>query len=130
MIAIVGMMLFCALLYRFVVYAVPAYFGFAAGFWALNHGVGFGCVVIGLIAGITTFLAGRFALTSSSRTMRCLIIAIFTLPAALAGYSSILELSASGIPSTIWQQAVAITGGMVAAVAVFARLVSPDNKSR
>lgn len=122
---LVGLGLFCVLLWNFAVYAVPAFVGFAAGFWALNHGAGIGCVVVGLVAGVATFVAGRFALMSSNAAVRWLVLAIFTLPATYAGYSMVLELSAMGVPSMIWQHVFAIVGAAAVGATTFARLTAP-----
>jgi hypothetical protein len=122
---LVGLGLFCVLLWNFAVYAVPAFVAFGVGFWALNHGAGIGCVVVGLVAGVATFVAGRFALMSPNAALRWLVIAIFTLPAAFAGYSMVLELSEMGVPSTIWRHVFAIVGAVAVGATTFARLTAP-----
>jgi hypothetical protein len=128
---LVGLGLFCVLLWNFAVYAVPAFVGFAVGFWALDHGAGIGCVLVGLVAGVATCIAGRFALTSPNAVIRWLVIAIFTLPAAYAGYSMVLELSAMGVPSTIWRHVFAGFGAVAVGVTTFARLTAPfDERTR
>lgn len=122
---LVGVGLFCVLLWNFAVYTVPAFVGFAVGFWALNHGAGIGCVLVGLVAGVATFIAGRLALMSPNVALRWLVIAIFTLPAAYAGYGMVLELSAMGVPSTIWRHVFAVIGAAAVGATTFARLTAP-----
>lgn len=123
-----GLGLFCVLLWNFAVFAVPAFIGFTAGFWALNHGAGIGCFLVGLVAGVATFCAGRLALMSPNAAVRWLVIAIFTLPAAYAGYCMVLELSAPGVSSAIWRHMFAFFGAVAVGATTFARLTAPLEK--
>lgn len=122
---LVGLGLFCVLLWNFAVYAVPAFVGFSAGFWALNHGAGIGCVVVGLVAGVAIFLIGRIALMNSNPAIRWTVIALFALPAAYAGYNIVLQLSEMGIPSPIWRQVCAAIGGLAVGGTTLTRLIEP-----
>ena len=122
---LLGLGLFLVLLWNFAIFALPTFVGFSAGWWALNHGAGIGCVVVGLVAGGAVFLAGRIALMSRSATLRLLVLALFTLPAAYTGYNIVLQLSGAGIPSNIWRQIFAITGGLAVGCTTWVRLTAP-----
>lgn len=126
-----GLGLFLVLLWNFTVYALPAYIGFSAGWWALNHGAGIGCIAVGAIAGVVVFLAGRSALASKNAFLRWLVIAVFVIPAIWAGYAMVLDLSASGIvPSSIWRHILAVAGAIAVSAAAVMRLVhSPRGRS-
>lgn len=123
---LVGLGLFLVLLWNFTVYALPAFVGFSAGWWALNHGAGIGCVVVGLMAGVTTLLAGRLAMTSRSTAVRWLVAALFVIPAAYAGYHIVLQFIASEVPSPVFRQVCALLTGSAVAVTTFARLAAPE----
>ncbi len=122
---LLGLGLFVVLLWNFAIFALPAFVGFSAGWWALNHGAGIGCVVVGLVAGGAVFLAGRIALTSRSATLRLLVIALFTLPAAYTGYNIVLQLSEIGVPSTIWRHVFAVIGALAVGGTTIMRLPTP-----
>ncbi|MDE2111779.1 MAG: hypothetical protein KGJ79_11610 [Alphaproteobacteria bacterium] len=119
-----GLGLFLVLLWNFAVYALPAYIGFSAGWWALNHGAGIGCIAVGAIAGVAVFLAGRVALASRNGFLRWLVIAVFVIPAAWAGYAMVLDLSASGmVPSSVWRHILAAAGAVAVGATTMAQLV-------
>lgn len=118
--------MFCVLLFNFAVYAVPAFVGLSAFFWAISAGAGIGSIVVGLLAGVAVFLLAQFALASQRVWLRWLVIAVFVIPAAYTGYSMVLELSGLGIiPSPIWRQIVAFLAGIAVAMSAFARLAAP-----
>jgi len=122
---LLGLGLFVVLLWNFAIYALPAFVGFSTGWWALNHGAGIGCVVVGLVAGVAVFLAGRVALMSPSGAVRLLVIALFTLPAVYTGYNIVLQLSEVGIQSPIWRHVFAVVGGTIVGCTAFIRLKTP-----
>jgi hypothetical protein len=118
-----GMALFCVLLWNFAVYALPAFVGFTVGFWALNHNAGIGCIAIGLIAGIATLLAARVAFRSTNVALRWLVVALFVVPAAWAGYSVVIALADTGlVVSHTWRILFAIVGAFAVGVTAYARL--------
>jgi hypothetical protein len=119
-----GAGLFLVLLWNFAIYVLPAFVGFSTGWWALNHGAGVGCVLVGLVAGIVTFLAGRAALKSGNVPLFWLAISLFTLLAAYAFYNIVLQVSEAGVPSTVWRHIFAVVGATLLAGATFKRLVA------
>jgi hypothetical protein len=118
-----------ALLYRFAIYALPAFIGFAAGSWAMGSGSGviggfaFGAVVAGAI-----FALGQvFYATARSAPLRALILLAFALPAAYAGYSMVLQLAGLGITSTIWRETFAVFAAVIVAGNTVVRLFGQSN---
>ncbi len=123
MLTVLGLGVLCVLIFRLAVYALPAFIGFAAMFWAIGAGAGIGSVAIGLVAGIGMFIAGQAAFSSSRSPMiRWAVALIFAGPAAYAGYSLVLQLSSIGNPSLLWQHAFAIAGAAVIGVTALIRL--------
>ena len=122
--AAIGM--FCVLLFNFAVYVVPAFVGLSAFFWAVHSGAGVGSAIVGFGAGGFVFALGQFALASRYAALRWLVILVFTLPAAYAGYSIIMELSELGIiPSPLWQHVFAVIAGVAVACTTITRLLGP-----
>ncbi len=124
-ILLIGLGLLCVLLYNIAVFAMPVFVGAWAGIWAFNSGAGIGCVLVGLVAGGAVFLLGQLALTSSNPVLRWIIIALFVLPAVVAGYGIVMQLSEIGIPSLLWRHVFAIVGGIVVGCSALARLTAP-----
>lgn len=119
----------CALLYYSAVFALPVFIGLSVTFWALNAGAGIASVVIGFAAGVIIFVAGQFALLRSrSLAARWLIAFLFVLPAAIAGYSLVFQLSEFGIPSLVWRHILAIAGAVVIGLAAIAQLGKVSGK--
>lgn len=88
-----GLGTICALLWYCAVYALPVFAGFWAGWWALNHGAGLGGVVVGLIAGVALWLAGRISVTRGNPLLRLVGLALFVIPAASAGFWIVYDLA-------------------------------------
>ena len=104
----------CALLYYCAVYALPVFIGLSAAFWAMNSGAGMGSIVIGFCAGLLIFVVGQIAVSGSrSLVLRWTVASLFAGPAAIAGYSIVLQLSTFGIPSVIWQHVFALIGASI-----------------
>ena len=126
---ILGLGAFCALLYNFAVYALPAFVGFSVGFWATRSGAGIGSIVVGFAAALIVFLASQVAFAKSrSVPLRWLLVLLFAAPAAWAGYSVVLQLSELGVPSPAWRQIFAVIGAAVIGYTAVVRLVAPQAK--
>jgi hypothetical protein len=120
---VLGLGMLCVLIFRLAVYALPAFVGLSAMFWAIGAGAEIASVAIGLIAGIGMFIAGQATFSiSSAPWVRWMVAMIFAGPAAYAGYSLILQLSSIGNPSPLWQHAFAIAGAAVIGVTALIRL--------
>lgn len=119
----------CALLYYCAVFALPVFIGLSVVFWALNAGAGVASVVIGFAAGVIVFVVGQFAiLRSRSLAVRWMIALLFVLPAAIAGYSLVLQLSELGVPSNAWRHTFAFIGAVLIGFAAFTQLGKSPNE--
>lgn len=128
---LLGLGLLLVLLWNFAVFALPVFVGFSAGWWSLNHGAGIGCIAVGLVAGVAVFVVGHAALMSTNPLLRWLVIALFVIPAAWAGYGIVLELAGTGaVPSQIWRHVFAIAGAIAVAGATATRLIGPIVQNR
>jgi hypothetical protein len=121
--------MFCVLIYYVAVYALPFAVGLQAMLWAINTGSGaIGGIVVGLIIGAMVFAIGQLVFASSrSLVIRWLIILLFAIPAAIAGYSMVQQFSeALGlVPSPVWQQVFAVIAALAVGGTVIARLSAP-----
>jgi hypothetical protein len=73
-----------------------------------------GALLVGIIAGALTLAIGQvaFALTRP-KALRAVIAALFAIPAAIAGYHTVLGISQIGVPSLFWRDVFAWTGAIV-----------------
>lgn len=118
-----GLGAICALLYYCAVFALPVFVGLSAAFWAMSLGAGAGSVVIGFVVGLVMFIIGQIAFRfTRSVVPRWTIALLFAGPAAIAGYETVLELSALGMPSGIWQHIFALISAGIIGGAAIARL--------
>lgn len=123
---LLGLGLFLTLIWSFAIYALPAFVGISAGWWALNHEAGMGAIVVGLAVGMAVFVAGRLGLRSANASVRLVVLALFVFPAAWAGYAVVQELSQIGIiASPVWQQVFGVIGAILVAITTFRRLAEP-----
>jgi hypothetical protein len=124
-----GLSAACALLYRCAVFALPVFIGFSIAFWAMNAGAGLGSVAVGFAAGVIAFLIGQLAFSRSrSLAMRWTIILLFAVPAAITGYSLVLQLSRLGVPSAAWRHALAIIGAVIVGFTAIAQLAKSSGE--
>ena len=119
-----GIGLFCWLVFTLAVYALPFFVGLTAGMAAFHSGAGpLGGFVCGIAAGALTFVLGQVAFaTVRLWILRVLIAAAFAIPAAIAGYHTVLGLSQIGIPSLIWRQGFAWIGATLIGGTAWARM--------
>jgi len=92
--------------------------------WAYGTGAGvLGALAIGLLAGVTTVVAGQILFGAIRSTVLRLGLALaFATPAAIAGYHAILGISAIGVPSETWRQVFAVIGASIVGFTAAARL--------
>jgi hypothetical protein len=121
-IAVIGATLFCVLVYRFALYAVPTYLGFASAFWAFDHGAGAGGLVVGIGVAFVTFTLTRHIAENGHPISRKVVITLFALPAAYAGFEIVEQLSAFAVPSPVWRAALALLGGIAIGIASAAKI--------
>ncbi len=127
-----GIGFLCWLLFAVAIYALPC----AVGFWVflatIHTGAGpIGAVAVGLITGAFTFAAGQLALASTRNPLtRALIALVFTIPAAIAGYSVAAGLAGIGISSHAWDVAFGVLGGVMASGTAWVRLAGTPPLAR
>lgn len=122
---VIGLGAFCLLLFNFTVYALPAMIGLWTGYWTFTSGAGIiGGVLVGLTVGGVTFGIGRGALAMSRPPLfRFLIIALFTMPAALVGYGMMQEIWQITLPESAWQYVFGVAAGSVTACSAALKLL-------
>ena len=123
----IGFGFFCWLLFTLTIYALPFVIGMTVGLFALHAGsaplAAFG---VGLAAAVFVLLIGR-AIFSNIRTpiLRVPIALMFALPAALAGYHTIIGFSGLTTTSDFWRQVFAIISAAVIGITAWTRLAVP-----
>jgi hypothetical protein len=128
-----GIGLFCWLIFTLAVYAVPFFVGLTAGSAAFHGGAGvLGALFVGIVAGALTLAIGQIAFVDTRPPiLRAAIAGAFAVPAAVAGYHTVLGLSQIGVPSLIWCEvfawigAIFIGGTARARIAPLAEPLSP-----
>jgi len=121
---IVGLGMFCWLLFSLASNALPFFVGTTAGIYSLHAGAGpFGAFVVGLIAGGFALGAGRYTFAVvRAPIVRLVIGLLFAVPAACAGYEVTFSLAHLGIPSEWWCKAFAVFGAITVGGAAWARV--------
>jgi hypothetical protein len=114
----------CWLLFALAVHALPSFAGIAAGLATYHSGSGpIAAIIVGVIAGSITLIAGRIAFTTlRSPLIRAAIALLFAMPAAVAGYHAALGLAHIGISADGWRQAIAVMGAIVVAATAWLRM--------
>ena len=121
---VVGLGLFCWLLFTLAVYAPPFFVGLTAGLAAFHSGAGvIGALIVGVLAGGATLVIGQIAFaTVRTPLIRVLIGLLYAVPAGIAGYHASLGLAEIGVPSENWREAFAIVGAVLVGATAFARM--------
>jgi hypothetical protein len=121
---LVGLGIFCWLLFTLAVYALPFFVGATTGVFAYHSGAGpLGAIAVGLLAGGTTLAAAQivFALVRAP-FLRIAVALLFAAPAALAGFFSTHGLAALTTSSQTWQNIFAVIGAAVIGATAWLRL--------
>jgi hypothetical protein len=100
-----GIGLFCWLIFTLAVYALPFVVGLSAGMAAFHSGAGVpGALLVGVVTGALTLGIGQVAFAFVRPiALRAVIATAFAVPAAIAGYHTVLGLSQIGVPSLLWR---------------------------
>jgi hypothetical protein len=116
--------LFCWLILKLAVYAVPFFVGLTLGIAALHSGSGaLGAVFAGVAAAVLTLGLGQIAFAMSrSLVSRVVIAAVFVVPACMAGHQVTSGLSEIVVPSALWREVFACIGAISAGGAALARI--------
>jgi hypothetical protein len=124
---IVGLGIFCRLLFTFAIHAFPFFVGTTAGIYSLQAGTGpFGALVIGFVAGGFTLVVGRDVLSvARAPVVRVATGLLFAVPAARAGYDATFSLAHTGVPSEWCREALAVFGAITVGGTAWARVSIP-----
>jgi uncharacterized membrane protein len=122
--ALAAVIFACWLLYTLATLALPVFAAMTLGMWAHAEGSGvMAAIAIGLVGGILTLIAGQilFALIRSP-LWRSAIGLLFAVPAAIAGYHAVHGITAMGVDSEAWRQALGIVGALFIGAAAWLRI--------
>src|SRR5258708_18725762 len=125
---LVGLGIFCWLLFTLAVYALPFFVGATTGVFAYHSGAGpLGAIAVGLLAGGTTLATAQtvFALVRAPFLRIAVALLFAAAPAALAGFFSTHGLAALTTSSQTWQNICAVIGATVIGVTAWLRLPPP-----
>lgn len=114
------------LMFKLATYALPFAVGIWSGFWLLHHDNGFLISIVGgfslaifvLALGQILFFAAR------SSAVRLVLIAVFALPAGIAGYNLIYSFGRLAADPGISLTVLSATGGLFIAIAASRQLAA------
>ncbi len=121
--SLLGVGLFCSLLFKLSTYALPATAGLTSGFAAAHAGApGLAALAVGVFVALATLALGWFAVAvTRSTALKAAIALTFAAPAALAGYHVAVGLGGIGLPQGLWIQALGLLGAAAAGVTAWLR---------
>jgi hypothetical protein len=121
---LVGLGVFCWLLFTLAVYALPFFVAVTAGLFAYHSGAGsLGAIALALLTGGATLAAAQIAVTLvRAPFLRFVLAVLFAGPAAVAGFYATHGLVAFTTPSQVWQNIFAVVGAMVVGATAWLRL--------
>ena len=123
LLVLLGIGLFCWLLFTLAAFVLPFVIGLMVGIWAFHTGAGIlGGTIIGLVTGGATFGLGQLALVFVPWAwLRLLIILVYVAPAAVAGYSVTHGIAQLAMPSATWQAVFSVVGAVAVSFTAFVR---------
>jgi hypothetical protein len=119
-----GIGLICWLIFELTVYALPFLVAVTVGTiaWHSDAGVA-GALLAGFAMAALTLAIGQLAFAlARPMILRGMVASVFAIPAAIAGYHLIYELSRFGVPSLLWRQVCACTGAIFIAATAWTRI--------
>jgi hypothetical protein len=123
---IIGLSLFCWVLFTLAIYALPFFVGMTVGLYAHESGTGpLGAIGFGIVAAAFVLVIGQmiFSLVRAP-ILRIAVALMFAVPAALAGYYATFGLSGLTMTSDPWRQIFAVIGAVVIGMTAWARLAA------
>lgn len=112
--------------FNLAVYALPFFVGMSAASWAHAHGSGlFGAGIVGLVAGALAIALGQTVITTTrSPALRLAGLAVYLVPAAVAGFAVAHHVAGWTVTSGVWRTGFALVGAAVTVAVAYARLTS------
>ncbi len=116
---------FCWLLFTLAVFALPAVAGVYTCIWAYHTGAGMlGAAIVGLAAAGATFGIGQLLLIVVPWTWaRLLIIAVYTIPAVVAGYNATHGITLMVLSSPVWQMIFSVVSAVAVGITALLRII-------
>lgn len=114
------------LIFNLAVYALPFFVGVSAASWTHAHGSGIvGAGIVGLIAGALAMAVGRsVSATTRSPALRLAVVAVYLVPAAIAGFALARHVAGWTLTSEGWGTGFAVVGAAMTTLVAYARLTS------
>lgn len=114
------------LVFNLAVHALPFFVGVTAASWAHAHGSGLvGAGIIGLVAGALAYALGKTLITTTrSHVLRMLGLAVYLVPAGVAGFAVTRHVTGWTVASDLWRMGFALVGAAVTMVVAYARVTS------
>jgi hypothetical protein len=115
------------LIFRAAAYALPVYAGIALGLHLVDTGHGHGTAILaGFGCGIAVLLLGQLLVAFlPSTALRLVVVAIFTVPAAFAGYQVGIGFGGQLIGQGTLLTLTSVLSGLVAALSAWRSLALP-----
>jgi len=122
--SVLGLGLFCSLLFTLAIYALPFLTGLTAGLAAFHSGAGvIGAFIVGFLVSGATLALGQIAFaTIRTPLIRAIIGLLYAVPATVAGYQLSFALAGIGTSIGAWQMAFAIVGAVLSGFTAFSRM--------
>ena len=122
--SVIGVGVFCCLISTLAVHALRSFVGMTAGIAAFHSGTGVaGTLLVGIMAGALTLGTGQIAFAlARPMALRAVIAAAFAIPAAIAGFRVVLNMSQIGMPSPFWREVLAWAGGVAIGCTAWVRM--------
>lgn len=116
---IVAIFLYCALLFRLSIYALPLFVAFLVASATYRSGNGIiAALAAATIATIILLAVAQLALAfAKSNLTRAAIGNAFAAPAAVAGFHAVHGIAAATMPPSAWQMSVSLLGATSIAAA-------------
>jgi hypothetical protein len=127
-----GIGLICWLIFELTVYALPFLVAVTVGTiaWHSDAGVA-GALLAGFAMAALTLAIGQLAFAlARPMILRGMVAAVFAVPAAVAGYHIIFELSQFGVPALLWREICAGIGAVLIGSTAWARITAFAPPSR
>lgn len=119
---------FLWLMFNVATYALPFYAGLTTFFWLHNAGQGFvASIIFAIFAAGVTLGVGQVAFHgSASTTVRTVFAALFTLPAAVAGFQLVRGFGSLLMNDGAGLMILSAIGGIVVGAIAWTRLATPS----
>lgn len=114
------------LMFTLAVFALPCFVGVSTGMLAYGLGAGsLGAAAIGFVTAVLTFAVGQAVLVGiRSPLARLLALAVFAVPAGLAGFGIVRDIARLSGANDAWAIALGAVGAAVTMAAALARLLA------